>query len=88
VRGEGETSPLSGETMAGATVRGGDLEILVSGGECGLHTHPTVPHGGLDLVHDGEKMEITKLTIVDGIITELEFTIMAIYEYRCVWAEV
>ena len=28
---------------------------------------------GVDLAHDGEKMEITKLTIVDGIITEIEY---------------
>ncbi|KKL84150.1 hypothetical protein LCGC14_1967560 [marine sediment metagenome] len=30
-------------------------------------------HGGLNLAHDGAKMEITKLTVVNGIITELEF---------------
>ncbi len=29
--------------------------------------------GGVNLNHNGDKMEITKLTIVDGIITELEF---------------
>lgn len=29
--------------------------------------------GGIDLAHDGDKMEITKLTIVDGMITELEY---------------
>ncbi len=57
--------------MAGAVVRGEDLEKLVSGDECDLHSHP---NNGLDLAHDGGKMEITKLTIVDGIITELEFT--------------
>ena len=58
--------------MAGEHVSGEDLEHLVSGDECELHSHPNY---GLDLAHDGEKMEITKLTIVDGIITELEFDI-------------
>ena len=33
------------------------------------------PIVGVDLAHDGEKMEISKLTIVDGIITELEYTV-------------
>ncbi len=61
--------------MPGARVNGTDLEILVSGDECNLHTHAQVPHEGLDLSHDGEKMEITKLTIVDGVITELELTV-------------
>lgn len=30
--------------------------------------------GGINLTHNGDKMEITKLTIVNGLITELEFT--------------
>ncbi|KKM03635.1 hypothetical protein LCGC14_1772440 [marine sediment metagenome] len=30
-------------------------------------------HSSFNLAHEGNKMEITKLTIVDGIITELEF---------------
>ncbi len=29
---------------------------------------------GMNLAHDGDKMEITKLTVVGGIITELEYT--------------
>ncbi len=32
-------------------------------------------HSSFDLTHDGEKIEITKLTIVDGIVTELEYTV-------------
>lgn len=32
-----------------------------------------VEQAGLDLAHDGGKMEITKLTVVGGIITELEY---------------
>ncbi len=30
-------------------------------------------HSSFNLSHEGGKMEITKLTIVDGIVTELEF---------------
>lgn len=30
-------------------------------------------NGGISLTHDGNKIEITKLTIVNGIITELEY---------------
>ena len=52
--------------MAGATVSGVDSEKLVSYTETDLHSHP---HSGFDFAHDGGKMEITKLTIVDGIIT-------------------
>jgi len=31
------------------------------------------PPTGLDFAHDGDKMEITKLTIVNGLVAELEF---------------
>ena len=32
-------------------------------------------HGGINFAHDGGKMEITKLTIVNGVVTELEYDI-------------
>ncbi len=56
--------------MVGAKVSGIDLEKLVSGDECDLHSHT---NNGLDLTYDGEGVGITKITIIDGIITELEF---------------
>lgn len=58
--------------MADKVVSGLDLEELCSGGVTDLHSHTTT---GLNLAHDGDKMEITKLTIVNGLITELEFNI-------------
>ena len=62
--------PLGDGKMQGGVgwTREGDKIILYANGE--VFRNPE----GIDFAHDGGKMEITKLTIVNGIVTELEYT--------------
>ncbi len=56
---------VSGEYRWFNTTNGWSYEVV--GGEW------VVVGGGMNFTHDGSKMEITKLTIENGMVTELEF---------------